>query len=235
MKEIREYRELREQLAFYAEDEYRDFIIKGIPSERPFLGVRVPLIRKVVDLVPRDLYEDFLRVQPVAFEEVMARGMLVCKLPYEEMLKWFDSQLRHIDDWCACDTFCLGVSRVIRGRKEEFLDGKIEGLLDGLRGRGDEFAVRAGLVILKCAYVEPEYLGLIFDRAERLKGREEYYIRMAIAWLIAECFVKFPEVTLGYLQVSQLPRWTFNKTISKICDSYRVDEDMKEVVRRMRK
>ena len=66
-------------------------------------------------------------------------------------------------------------------------------------------------------------------------AREEYYVRMAIAWLVAECFIKYPEITLGYLKVSQLPKWTFNKAISKICDSYRVDEEMKEIVRGLRK
>ena len=92
-----------------------------------------------------------------------------------------------------------------------------------------------GLVILKCAYVEPDYLSLIFDRVERLASKEEYYIRMAIAWLLAECFIKFPEETLSYLKVSKLPKWTFNKTISKICDSYRVDDEMKNLLRKMRK
>ena len=74
-----------------------------------------------------------------------------------------------------------------------------------------------------------DYLAVIFDRVEGLVEREEYYIRMAIAWLLAECFIKYPEVTLAYMKVSRLPRWTYNKTISKICDSYRVDEETKEM------
>ena len=80
-----------------------------------------------------------------------------------------------------------------------------------------------------------DYLFTIFDRVENLKDREEYYVKMAIAWLIAECFTKFPEETLGFLKSTKLPKWTFNKTISKICDSYRVDDEMKELLRRMRK
>ena len=39
----------------------------------------------------------------------------------------------------------------------------------------------------------------------------------------------------GLLTLSRLPRWTYNKAISKICDSYRVDKEMKGVVRGMRK
>ncbi len=42
MKEIRSYEELKGALAEMADDEYRDFVMKICPSERPFLGVRVP-------------------------------------------------------------------------------------------------------------------------------------------------------------------------------------------------
>ncbi len=161
---VRSYEELRGALAFYADDECREFAAKGIITERPILGVKIPIVREVVSRVP--------------FE-------------------------------------CYG----------EFFELKIEKLFEDSAG---EFAVRVGLVMLKVAYVKPEWLEVIFDRVEMLRGREEYYVRMATSWLLAECFVKFPEETYGYLKVSRLPVWTFNQTISKICDSLRVDEEIKK-------
>lgn len=98
-----------------------------------------------------------------------------------------------------------------------------------------EFVVRSGLVIFKCVYLEPDYLNVIFDRTEILAAREEYYIRMGLAWLLAECFIKFPDETLAYLKLSHLPAWTFNKTISKICDSHRVEKDAKAMLKSLRK
>ena len=238
MKQIREYQELREELASLADDEYRDFIMKGISSDRPFIGVRIPLIRKMVAKVPEEKIAEFLKVEPVAIEEVLARGMLICRLSYDEIMilrnggePWFDSQIKHIDNWCTCDIFCSGVCQRIKKHQEEFLESKVDGLLDAT----DEFAVRAGLVILKCGYVSEGYLAVIFDRIERLAKRKEYYVRMAMAWLLAECFIKHPEVTLAYMRISKLPKWTFNKTISKICDSYRVDEEAKEMLKTIRK
>ena len=59
--------------------------------------------------------------------------------------------------------------------------------------------------------------------------------KMAVAWLIAECFIKFPEITYGYLKHSSLEKWTFNKAISKICDSYRVISDTKSKVKQLRR
>ena len=86
MKEILEYGELRSALASLADDEYREFSMKGIPSERPFIGVRIPLVREVVKRVPDEKIAEFLKVEPVAIEEVLARGMLICRLPYEEIV-----------------------------------------------------------------------------------------------------------------------------------------------------
>lgn len=222
---------VREQLALYAEDEYREFAKKITPSERPFLGVRIPLIRKVVNAVPRDCYEEILMAEPVTIEEVLARGMIIGKMPYDEMLKWFDSQVFYIDDWSTCDIFCTGLRRTVRGHLDEFLNSKVKGLVVDAW----EFRARVGLVILKTSYVEPKYLDLIFGTVDDSASRDEYYVKMAIAWLLSECFIKYPDETLEYLKVAKLPKWTFNKTISKICDSYRVSGEMKKKLREMRK
>ena len=228
---ILSYETLRERLGFFAEDEYREFTRKLIDCERPLVGVRIPVVREIAGRIPFELYGEFLQVKPVTIEEVLVRGMLISKMSYDEMLEWFDSQVDEIDNWSTCDVFCSGVAKVVKKRRDEFLENKIDGLLDDPR----EFAVRVGLVMLKCAYVDARWLAVIFDRVEKLGAREEYYIRMAIAWLVAECFIKYPEETMGYLKVSRLPKWTFNKTISKICDSYRVEAEVKEMVRGMRK
>ena len=241
MSEICDYMELRRRLAELADDEYRDFSMRGIPSERPFIGVRIPLIRKIVAEVSTEKIFDFLVVEPVAIEEVLARGMLIGRLSYEEIVaprgelhgkSWFDSQISYIDNWCTCDVFCSGAAKKIRKKRAEFFEEKIDKLV--LDGPG-EFAVRVGLVLLKSAYIEPEWLNVIFDRVDGLAEREEYYIRMGIAWLLCDCFIKYPTATTGYMASSKLPVWTFNKTISKICDSYRVDEETKDLVRKMRK
>ena len=229
--EIRNYEELRKQLAFEAEDEYRVFAMKGIPSKRPFVGVRIPIVRRMIERIPKGCYETFLKVEPVAIEEVLARGMIICKLSYEGIMTWFDSQITYIDNWCTCDIFCASLRKEIRKHQEEFFEQKVETLLEA----ENEFAVRVGLVMMKVSYVEDGWLGVIFDRVERLRECNDYYVRMAIAWLVSECFIKYPEATLEYLKVSRLPKWTYNKAISKICDSYRVDEDMKKILRVMRK
>jgi len=221
------YQNFRTQLLSLSDEKYREFCMRGIPCERPFLGVRIPEIRKLVQKIPPENFEEFLNQKPLAIEEVIARGFLIARLPYNEMLKYYNSQINFLDNWCSVDTFCASLRKSIKHHEADFLDQKVENLLNS----EDEFTVRAGLVSLLDFYVHPDYLALIFDRVYQLKNRDEYYVKMAIAWLLAECFIKFPDETYAYLKTSNLPKWTLNKTISKICDSYRVDDSAKAAVK----
>ncbi|MBQ3464610.1 DNA alkylation repair protein [Candidatus Saccharibacteria bacterium] len=223
--------DLRERLEELAEDNYREFSKKLTPTKYPILGVRTPKLREFAKSVPVGEIENYLRLKPKTFEDVLLRGFLIGRLPYKEMLEWFDSQVEYIDNWATCDMFCSALRPAIKKQLPEFLDLKVKKLLEDKH----EFTIRVGLVLLKAYYVETNNLAWIFEEVEKLASREEYYIRMAIAWLISECFIKYPAATTGYLVSSSLPKWTFNKTISKICDSYRVDEETKLILKRMRK
>lgn len=231
MNHISDYAELMDNLKRQADSSYRDFSMKICTSEHHFLGVRVPQIRKNASQVPKDKIEEFIAFSPANYEAVLLRGFLIARLPYTQMLSWFDSQLEYVDDWSTCDIFCSAIGKAIRKNKEDFFEKKIRKLLNDER----EFAVRVGLVLLKCCYVEEKYLRFIFEETDKLSSREEYYVKMGIAWLISECFIKYPSATMDYLLKSKLPTWTFNKSISKICDSCRVDKETKELLRRVRK
>ena len=219
MSTIDDYADLRDFLKQSADDKYRDFSMKICTSKHPFWGVRVPQIRKYANQVS------------AAYEEVLLRGFLIARLPYDRMLKYFDSQLKYIDDWSTCDLFCSAIGKTVKKNKDEFIKKKIQKLLDSKH----EFITRIGLVLLKCCYIESTYLKYIFAQTDRLSSRDEYYVKMALAWLISECFIKYPSETMDYLSKSEMPAWTFNKTISKICDSYRIDTEMKKTLKKMRK
>ena len=225
------YSSFRTNLISLADDEYREFCKRGIPCDRPFLGVRIPEIRKLVKVIPPADFDEFLKAEPIAIEEVIARGFLIARLSYEEMLKCFDSQIKFLDNWCTVDTFVASLRKTIKRHETDFLDQKVEPLLKSK----NEFAVRTGLVCLLDFYVDFDHLFLIFDRLESLKDRDEYYVKMALAWLLAECFIKFPDETFSYLRQSHLPRWTFNKAISKICDSRRIAPETKTKLKQLRK
>ncbi len=231
MNQINDYNELKNDLEQSADGKYRDFSMKICTSKYRMLGVRVPKIREYAKRVPLEKIEEFVRICPETYEEVLLRGFSIARLAYGDMLKWFDSQLEYIDNWSTCDIFCSAIGKLVRKNRGDFFEKKVKKLLNDEH----EFITRVGLVILKCSYVEPGYLEFIFSEADRLSNREEYYVKMGLAWLVSECFIKYPSDTMGYLSRSKMPVWTFNKTISKICDSYRVDMRTKESLREMRR
>ncbi len=241
------YSDFRAKLIALADEKYRDFSIKSIPCERPFLGVRIPEIRKLTKEIPPEDFTDFLAEPPVAVEEVLARGFLIARLDYEEMLKYFDSQVELLDNWCTVDAFVAALRKPVKNHEADFLKQKVKPLLES----ENEFALRTGLVCLLDFYIKPEYLELIFAYADKINdqilivkssssnkpsspkpGEPNYYVKMALAWLLAECFIKYPDETHGYLGTTKLDKWTYNKAISKICDSYRVDKSVKQELRK---
>ena len=58
-----------------------------IPTNWPMLGVRIPEIKKLVQKIPKEEIPNYLETKPENHEEILARGFLITRLPYEEMLQ----------------------------------------------------------------------------------------------------------------------------------------------------
>ena len=71
----------------------------------------------------------------------------------------------------------------------------------------------------------------IIGTIKTLKGEQEYYVNMAVAWLVAECFTKHRNKTLPLFVGGDLNKFVNNKAISKCHDSYRVTDADKEMLK----
>ena len=83
-------------------------------------------------------------------------------------------------------------------------------------------------------YVGGDRTEEILRIVERLDGRG-FYNDMAIAWLLQVALVKRREEMLTFMQNNSLSRFTQNKAISKMRDSFRVGEDDKIYLKTLRK
>ena len=220
----------RELLQPYIEEDFREFTKRTIPCGREILGVRIPTIRKLAKAIPKEEIPKYLEAKVDSLEEVLMRGFLIARLSYGEMLEHFDSQIELVDNWAAVDTFCVSLRKSIKGHEADFLEKKVAPLLSSNK----EYAARTGIVCLLDFYVQADYLQKDFEFISKLGDRQEYYVKMALAWLIAECYTKFPNETMNFMKGAKIDKWTLNKSISKICDSYRVSDEMKESARKLR-
>ena len=82
--------------------------------------------------------------------------------------------------------------------------------------------------------MKPEYLEESIRRLESIT-QQGYYTKMAVAWAISVYFAAFPQEMLKYLRGSHgLDEFTYKKSLQKIVESYRVDKEMKKIIKEMR-
>ena len=194
---------------------YRAFQSKLMPTVDPetVIGVRMPVLRKLAKELARMLLaEDFLRQLPHRYyEENNLHGLLLSSIPnYGPTVAALEAFLPHVDNWATCD---LLSPTAIQDHPPE-LPGQIR------RWVGDPhpYTVRFGLGMLLSFYLDedfrPEYLALAAG-----VRREEYYVRMMVAWYFATALAKQYDAALPYLVGRRLDRWTHNKTIQKAVES----------------
>ena len=83
-------------------------------------------------------------------------------------------------------------------------------------------------------FVEAAYIDGCLKLIDEFKDAR-YYAQMACAWALSVCYIKFPQKTLLYLKRSKLDNWTFNKGVQKICESLRVDETTKTMLKSLKR
>ena len=215
------------KLSELGDPKYKAFNESLIPGTSTAYGVRVPALRDMARSSVKSGPEEFLRVSRTAsYEEIMLRGMVIAgmKLPLSERLPLIEGFLPLIDNWAVCDTFCSSLK--LRSTAEKQLMWR---LIEPLFSDPREFYARFALVMFLGHFVEPDYIGPGLNRIEALT-QEQYYVRMAAAWAVSVCYVKFPAETLTLLERQVLPKFTQNKSIQKIRESYRVSREDKDML-----
>ncbi|CEY34022.1 Uncharacterised protein [Streptococcus pneumoniae] len=83
-------------------------------------------------------------------------------------------------------------------------------------------------------YIENGYISKVLTLLDNTK-HNGFYAKMAIAWAVSICYIKFPDLTLDYLKHNTLDDFTYNKALQKITESYRVDKETKALIRSMKR
>lgn len=211
--------------------DYRDFHRKTCPGAGQIIGVRMPIQRKIAREIIRGDFCCFLNeAQGEFYEEIMLEGLVIAEAPMvvEERINRLRGFAPKIQNWAICDAVCasLKISADERGLYWQFIEELMQSKA--------EFERRLALVMALDHFLVSEYLERIFDKLEQAET-EQYYVQMASAWLIAEAMPKARERTLEFLQQDNLSKFTHNKAIQKICESYRVTAQDKISVRKLRR
>ena len=220
------YDEVLARLRALKDDKYASFHSKLLKNETVrLIGVRTPNLRKL-SKEWRGEADTFLTFPDEYYEITFLKCALVGMLTYQEFIKRVDGVVALLDNWATCDMF---TAPCVKKHQEEFWL-----FIEKYLQSDQEFTVRYGLVMLLHYYVEPKYLPRIFDSVRNLK-KDDYYIMMGAAWLIAEVLVKhFPE-GVRFLKEGSMPKAMHNKAIQKACESFRVSSEEKAFLKSLRK
>ncbi len=217
------YQDFLNYLKDNADTKYKAFQQKLLKDKHiKVIGIRVPTLRKIAQKI-QDL-PGFLNCNThTYYEEDMLAALVIAKI--EDNQKYIDEFILYINNWAVNDIFA--------GSLKCFKDKDISATKPYLNS-DNPWSVRFGLTLLLNYYVTSEYLKEIFIISEKITV-DHYYVKMANAWLLSICYIKFPKETEKFLQNTTLDNFTYNKTISKICDSYRVSKNDKIKLKEMKK
>ncbi len=208
------YQVIQKKLFSYQDLKYQEFMLKSIPNEKELIGVRMPILKKIaIDLSKSKEVKAYLLAQPKFHEEKILQALITAQLFSSfnqiDLVKNF---IPKITNWAVCDTFCTYLKQVQYNLPEFF------NFIEPYCSSEKEFDVRVSLVLLLTYYINQEYLSQIFKILDQFH-HQGYYAKMAAAWLLSLCYLKYPQQTKEYLVESKLDSDTFNKGIQKIIES----------------
>lgn len=202
---------------------YAEFNKKLINSQYEIVGVRIPLLRKFAKEVEPEYID--LDSNSLTHEEILLYGFAAGQIKNEEeQLEYLDNILPYIDNWATCDCIVSSLKKLTGEKSYKFFCKILES--------EKEFYVRVGLVSMMRNFLKSEKLEDVLKRISKVKN-DAYYVKMAIAWLYAElCTINFERAKKQIENTTD--KFIRNKSISKACESYRVDKPNKAELEKLR-
>ncbi len=204
---------------------------KLTPGIKPVLGVRIPELRKLAKEIAKEDYKGFLVANPMdTFELETLQAFVIgyAKDDIQQILHFFRAFVPLVHDWSVNDSLCQ-TFRIARKYPQEVYDVLME-YVDSK----DEFEVRIVAVTLMSHFLNDTYIDQVIEVLDRLYAKD-YYAKMGIAWAVATVMAKYPDKCMAYLKNNHLDDWTYNKSIQKMIESYRVSDADKEMLRAMKR
>ncbi len=210
---------------------YKEFHSKLI-LDNNLIGVRTFELKKIAKYIAQNDYKEFIKCNKHEFyEENVIHGLILgyLKLDFLSLKPYIDEFLKYINNWAVCD---LTVSNLKIFKNNNFKKIGFKEVKKYINNP-NPWINRFGYVLILTYYINDDYIDKIFKLCENYK--DYYYVKMAIAWLISICYIKYKEKTIIFLKNNKLDNWTYNKTIQKIIESNRVSNSDKDILRKMKK
>lgn len=184
---------------------------------------------------------------------------------FEKCIAALDEFLPYVDNWATCDllkprSFRKEVGgrgrRVLSGQSNESGDAvkivKADVISVGTEAKTDidedrllphvrrwlaskhVYTCRFGVGVLMNYYLDEAFEPRFLEWVGAIRS-DEYYVNMGIAWYFATALAKQWEKAVKWMEEERLTEWVLRKTVQKARESYRVSEERKEYLKKLKK
>lgn len=218
-------------LADLSSQKLKEFSKKITKSKHEVLGVKIPMLRKLAKQICLNNAEDYLKNSIMQnYEKVLIYGFVIgySHLSFDVKLDYLKKYIPIISDWSECDSVVATLKFLGKNKADGFK------FLLKYFNSNLEFEKRFAIVCFMSYFLTDDYIDEVLKLLVNVKS-EFYYVNMAVAWALSVCFVKYYTKTLNYFLNCNLDKFTYNKTIQKCLESFRISNSNKVYLKSIKK
>lgn len=222
---------IRKTLFLMQDLKYRQFQAGLLPTVNPemVIGVRTPLLKKLAkEMRGSEETELFLTELPHKYyeENNLHAFIIALERDFEKCVDSVEHFLPYIDNWATCDSlrprcFANNTERLLARIKEWIVSDKT-------------YTVRFGIEMLMLYYLDDNFSDEYAWAVEAVQS-DDYYVKMMVAWYFATALAKQYDRIIPIIEGERLSTWVHNKTIQKAIESYRISDERKEYLKKLRR
>lgn len=223
------YQDFLSYLDTLQDKKYQEFHSKIIIS-KDLIGIKTNELKKIAKEIAKGDYQTFIKYNHSnLYEPIMIEGFLYSylKIPFQDLIEYLNNYLKKINNWAHVDLLVSSLKIFNKNQEEGFKYAK------KLIHSKNNWIKRCGIIIMLNYYLHDIYIDKTLEIVSKIKT-DDYYVKMAIAWLVSIAYIKYKEKTLIYL-VNIEDNFIYNKTLSKIIDSRRISNDEKNFIRTLKR
>ena len=220
-------------------------------------------LAKEIAAEPQSVTEFLASTEHRYYEEDNLEGLLINQMKdFEECVAALDAFLPYVDNWATCDLLKpVSFRKEVGDRGRRGSSGKSGNDVKSISANGfgdgsgaptdiDEdrllphvrrwlasehvYTCRFGVGVLMNYYLDEAFEPRFLEWVSEIRS-EEYYVNMGIAWYFATALAKQWEEAVKWVEEGWLMPWVHNKSIQKAVESYRVTEERKGYLRKLKK
>lgn len=202
-----DYQKFVDFLFSFEDLEYKNFNSKLVLKNN-LIGIRVPILKKIAKELAKGNYKEFISIMNHNYhEEVLIHGLILGYI--KDPMNYFDDYIKYMNDWQSCDITISNMKYFKYNQDINYIKKYLHH--------------RVGYVILLNYYIKDEYIDELYNIVDNYNS-DNYYVKMAVAWLLSYLIIYDKNRAVKYLKKSKLDDFTYNKGIQKAIESKKIKD-----------